>query len=59
MFSHAYGGASGSGVFSASGKYIGHVVAIDVGRTEFGVDVLENIVIVVPAFNIDWSLVLN
>lgn len=59
VFSHAYGGASGSGVFSASGKYIGHVVAIDVGRTEFGVDVLENIVIVVPAFNIDWSLVLN
>ena len=59
VFSHAYGGASGSGVFSVDGKYIGHVVAIDVGSTEIGVDVLENIVIVTPAFNIDWRVVLD
>jgi hypothetical protein len=59
VFSHAYGGSSGSGVFTADGKYIGHIVAIDVGSTQLGVDVLENIVIVVPAFNIDWSAVLN
>ncbi|HCX13814.1 MAG TPA: hypothetical protein DGZ24_00700 [Rhodospirillaceae bacterium] len=59
VFSHAYGGASGSGVFTANGKYIGHIVAIDVGSTELGVDILENIVIVVPAFNVDWSVVLN
>ena len=59
VFSHAYGGASGSGVFSVDGKYIGHVVAIDVGSTGMGVDVLENIVIVTPAFNIDWRVVLG
>ena len=59
IFSHAYGGASGSGVFTGKGKYIGFIVAIDVGATELGPDVLENIVIVAPAFNIDWSVVLN
>ena len=59
VFSHAYGGASGSGVFTKEGKYIGYVVAIDVGSTELGVDVLENIVIVAPTFNVDWSVVSN
>jgi hypothetical protein len=59
IFSHAYGGASGSGVFTAEGKYIGYIVAIDVGETEWGIDVLENIVIVAPTFNVDWSHVLN
>ena len=59
IFSHAYGGASGSGVFSPAGKYIGYVVAIDVGQTDFGLDVLENIVIVNPAFNIDWRKILD
>ncbi len=59
VFSHAYGGASGSGVFTHDGKYIGYVVAIDVGVTEHGLDILENIVIVAPAFNVDWSVVLN
>ena len=57
IFSHAYGGASGSGVFSKQGKYIGYVVAIDVGSTDLGVDVLENIVIVAPALNVDWAVV--
>ena len=59
IFSHAYGGASGSGVFSKEGKYIGYVVAIDVGSTEWGPDVLENIVIVAPALNVDWAAVTN
>ena len=59
VFSHAYGGASGSGVFSRQGHYIGYVVAIDVGSTDLGVDVLENVVIVAPALNIDWTAVLN
>jgi len=59
IFSHAYGGASGSGVFTLDGKYIGYVTAIDVGASEYGVDVLENIVLVAPAFKIDWSVVLN
>lgn len=59
VFSHAYGGASGSGVFSEKGKYIGYVVAIDVGVNEYGTDVLENIVIVAPSYNIDWETVSN
>jgi hypothetical protein len=59
VFSHAYGGSSGSGVFTKEGKYIGYVVALDVGTTDFGVDVLENVVIVAPAFNVDWSVILN
>jgi V8-like Glu-specific endopeptidase len=59
IFSHAYGGASGSGVFTENGKYIGYITAIDVGQTEWGIDVLENIVLVAPAFNVDWSAVLD
>ena len=59
VFSHAYGGASGSGIFTHEGKYIGYIVAIDVGATEWGPDVLENIVIVAPTFNVDWSAVLD
>jgi hypothetical protein len=59
IFSHAYGGASGSGIFTSEGKYIGYVVAIDVGATSWGAVILENIVIVAPAFNVDWSTVLN
>ena len=59
VFSHAYGGSSGSGVFTEEGKYIGYIVAIDVGGSDHGTDVLENIVIVAPAFNIDWSVILN
>jgi len=59
IFSHAYGGASGSGVFTQSGKYIGYVTAIDVGVTDWGIDILENIVLVAPAFNVDWNIVLD
>lgn len=53
--SFAWAGSSGSGVFSADGKYLGYILAIDIGQTEYGVDVLENLVIVVPAFMINWS----
>jgi len=59
IFSHAYGGASGSGVFTHDGKYIGYIVAIDVGSMDFGPDVLENIVIVAPTFNVDWRALLD
>ena len=59
VFSHAYMGSSGSGVFSAKGKYIGIVSAIDIGQTEFGVDILENVVLVTPVFKVDWSVVLD
>ena len=59
IFSHAYSGSSGSGVFSTDGKYIGMIMAIDIGQNDLGVDVLENIVIVTPSFKIDWSVVLD
>ena len=59
VFSHAYMGSSGAGVFSTKGKYIGIVTAIDIGQTEYGVDILENVVLVTPAFKVDWSAVLD
>ena len=55
MNSYAWSGSSGSGVFDAKGRYIGYVVAIDVGATEFGPQVLQNVVLVAPAHKIDWS----
>tara|TARA_R110002020_G_scaffold218633_1_gene426557 strand:+ start:1331 stop:2113 length:783 start_codon:yes stop_codon:yes gene_type:complete len=57
MNSYAWSGSSGSGVFDHTGKYIGYVIALDVGQTEFGVQVLPNVVLVAPSFNIDWSQV--
>ena len=59
MHSFAWGGASGSGVFTANGQFVGYILAIDIGETMYGVDVLENIVIVVPAFKIDWATLLK
>ncbi len=59
MHSFAWGGASGSGVFSETGEFIGYVLAIDIGETTYGIDVLEDIVIVVPAFKIDWATILE
>jgi len=59
VFSYAYGGASGSGVFSEKGKYMGYVTALDVGITEFGIEVLENVVLVTPAHKIDWDAISN
>ena len=57
--SYAWGGSSGAGVFTANGDFVGYVLAIDMGQTEFGISVLENIVIVVPAFKIDWATILD
>jgi hypothetical protein len=55
LYSYAWEGSSGSGVFDHRGKYIGHIVAIDVGSTDLGVQVLNNVVLVVPSFKIDWT----
>ena len=58
--SFGWGGASGAGVFTCDGEFIGYLLALDVGETrEYGTDVLEDIVIVVPAFKIDWTTILN
>jgi len=53
--SYAWPGSSGSGVFSNEGKYIGYVVAVEVGWTRFNIQILENVVWVIPAYNVDWD----
>ena len=53
--SFAWGGSSGSGVFTHDGTLIGYVVALDIGVTEYGVDVLEDVVMVMPIFRVDWA----
>ena len=57
IHSFGWGGASGSGVFTDSGEFIGYILAIDIGQTTYGIDVLEDIVVVVPAFKVDWASV--
>ena len=52
--SYAWTGSSGSGVFDQNGKLIGIIMALDVGSTQYGVDVLENLLIVVPTHSINW-----
>ena len=54
--SYAWSGSSGSGVFDLNGRLVGYIVAIDVGHTEYGYDVLENVILVVPNYKIDWSI---
>ncbi len=57
--SYAWAGSSGSGVFDMNGKLVGYIVAIDVGQTEYGYDVLENVILVVPNYKIDWAVLLE
>ncbi len=53
--SYAWSGSSGSGVFNERGKLIGYILALDVGVSEYGVDILEDIVVIVPAHHVDWT----
>ena len=55
IHSYAWSGSSGAGVFDSKGKLIGMVMAIDVGKSEYGVDVLEDIIVVIPIDMIDWT----
>ena len=55
LHSYAWPGSSGSGVFSDDGNMIGIVIALNVGFTPAGYDVLEDLVIVTPLFMIDWD----
>jgi hypothetical protein len=52
--SYGWSGSSGAGVFSADGNLIGWVMALEVGETYFGRQVLENFMWVIPLFKIDW-----
>ena len=53
--SYGWAGSSGAGVFAQNGDLIGHVLAIDIGYTEYGVDVLEDVILVVPVTRINWA----
>ncbi len=55
LHSYAWPGSSGAGVFSYDGNMIGIVIALNVGFTAAGYDVLEDLVIVTPLFMIDWD----
>lgn len=59
MNSYAWSGSSGSGVFSKKGDYLGYVLAIDVGPGFNGPAVLENVVLVVPAYKINWATAID
>lgn len=56
MHSYAWMGASGSGVFTIDGKFIGVLYAVDVGRFE-GRQIVEDIVWVTPISVIDLDTV--
>jgi len=55
--SYGWSGSSGAGVFSRSGNLIGWVMALEVGETYFGREVLENFIWVIPLFKVDWIAV--
>jgi len=55
LHSYAWPGSSGSGVFSYDGNLIGVLIALNVGFTPAGYDVLEDLVIVTPLYMIDWD----
>ena len=55
--SYAWSGSSGSGVFDNHGNLIGYIMAIDIGNTQYGTAILENVMLVVPIYKVDWSVV--
>jgi S1-C subfamily serine protease len=57
--SYAWAGSSGSAVFTEQGEMIGYILAVDVGQSEYGEGILENILIVAPIYQIDWSAILH
>ncbi len=57
--SYAWSGSSGSGVFDHDGKLLGYILAIDVGGSEYGTTILENVMIVVPIYKVDWSVIIR
>lgn len=46
--SYAWAGSSGSGVFNSKGKLIGTITAVSIANTEYGVDVMEDLIIITP-----------
>ena len=56
MFSMAWGGSSGSGVFNEAGEYVGVVSSIMVGRGFAGPQLVGTVVYVAPANLIDLNV---
>lgn len=44
--SYAWAGSSGSGLFNSKGKLVGIISAVSVANTEYGVDVMEDLIII-------------
>ena len=55
--SYGWSGSSGSGVFSIQGNLLGYIMALEVGETYFGREVLENFIWVIPLFKVNWIAV--
>ena len=56
--SYAWAGSSGSGVFNSDGKLVGVITAVSVANSEYGVDVMEDLIIVTSVELIDFRNVL-
>lgn len=57
--SYAWSGASGSGIFDEKGELIGIIMALDVGSNEFGYQVLNNFLVVVPIWQVDFDIIME
>ena len=55
--SYAWSGASGSGVFDEKGNLVGIIMALDTGDSRFGMQVLNNFVIITPVWIVEWEKV--
>ena len=57
MKSYAWSGASGSSVFDKSGKLVGILMAVDVGRGLYGEpNIIQDVVFLVPAWKLNLDL---
>ena len=61
IYIHSYGwsGSSGGGVFNESGELVGIIHALDIGQSEYGLDVMEDLILIVPEYWIDWDWILE
>ena len=56
--SYAWSGSSGSGVFNSHGKLVGIITAVSVANTEYGIDVMEDLIIITSTNLLDFQDVL-
>jgi len=58
VHSYAWSGSSGSGVFNSNGSMVGVISAVSVANSEYGVDVMEDLIIVTSIEIVDLQSVL-